>query len=43
MEPELAIEKALNLARQSEFVKKQQDMLNTNFKNKIQNSGKVLN
>uniref|UniRef100_A0A669BXN3 Gypsy retrotransposon integrase-like protein 1 n=1 Tax=Oreochromis niloticus TaxID=8128 RepID=A0A669BXN3_ORENI len=38
MDPELTLEKALNRARQSELVKKQQEMLNTNFKMDITNS-----
>lgn len=38
MDPELTLEKALNRTRQSELVKKQQEMLNTNFKMDITNS-----
>ncbi|XP_025999271.1 uncharacterized protein K02A2.6-like [Astatotilapia calliptera] len=38
MDPELTLEKALNRARQSELVKKQQEMLSTNFKMDITNS-----
>ena len=38
MDPELTLEKAVTKAKQSELVKKQQEMLKTNFKGDVVNT-----